>query len=110
MGTFKCPIERSKKIMLLEDTLRALFGLISEEGAFDLKNLRIDPKSFPYCIQLLLLVKNYTLKSLAPYSPWGHGESDLTEQATLSLFTHLIGNYRLSMYIATTRKKAENEN
>ena len=43
--------------MLLEDTLIFLFGLISEEGAFELKNRRMDPKSFPYCIQLLLLVK-----------------------------------------------------
>lgn len=55
--------------MAAEDTLRALFGLISEEGAFELKNLKIDPKSFPYCIQLLLLVKNYTLKSLAAQPP-----------------------------------------
>lgn len=53
---------RNKKIILLEDTLITPFGLSSEEGAFELKNLRIHP--YPYCIQLLLLVKekkNYTL-------------------------------------------------
>ena len=36
---------------------------------------------------MLVLKKSHGQRSLAGYSPWGHKESDTTEQLTLSHFT-----------------------
>ena len=35
----------------------------------------------------ILAWRSHGQRSLAGYSPWGHKESDMTEQLTLSLFT-----------------------
>ena len=37
---------------------------------------------------VFLLGESYGMRSLAGYSPWGHKESDTTEQLTLSLFNY----------------------
>lgn len=91
--------------MLLEDTLITLFGIISEEGAFKLKNLRIDPKSLLLLYQLLLIAKEkLTLKSLARYSLWGHRETNTFTFHTLSRKLQVM--YVHKYY----KEKAENEN